>query len=58
MSCHTARATPENVVRGGTSSRGSPWASQAAISAAGTASCTGASPKPSAAPPAATIRET
>jgi hypothetical protein len=58
ISCHTARATAENVVRGGTSTSGSAYASQAATSARGTVSCTGATPKPSAAPPAATIRET
>ncbi len=58
ISCHTARATPENVVRGGTSTSGSPCSSQAATSPAGTVSCTGATPNPSAAPPAATIRAT
>lgn len=58
MSCQTARATPEKVVCGGTSTSGSSYASQAATSARGTVSCTGASPKPRAAPPAATIRET
>ncbi len=58
ISCQTARATPENVVRGGTSSRGSPCISHASTSAPGTVSCTGATPKPSAAPPAATIRAT
>lgn len=58
MSCQTARATAENVVCGGTSRSGSPYASQAATSAPGTVSCTGATPKPRAAPPAATIRAT
>ncbi|GAA3303729.1 hypothetical protein GCM10020295_53050 [Streptomyces cinereospinus] len=58
VSCQTARATPEKVVRGGTSSSGRPYASQAPTSAGGTVSCTGATPKPRAAPPAATIRET
>lgn len=58
ISCQTARATAENVVCGGTSRSGSSYASQAATSALGTVSCTGASPNPSAAPPAATIRET
>lgn len=58
MSCQTARATPENVVRGGTSMSGSSYALQASTSARGTVSWTGATPKPRAAPPAATIRET
>lgn len=58
MSSHTARATPENVVRGGTSSSGSPCRSHAATSADGTSSYTGATPKPSAAAPAATTRDT
>ncbi len=58
ISCHSARATAENVVRGGTSSSGSPCISHASTSAPGTVSCTGATPKPSAAPPAATIRDT
>ncbi|CAM5310216.1 hypothetical protein SALBM135S_05510 [Streptomyces alboniger] len=58
MSRHTARATPLNVVRGGTSTSGSPWRSQAATRAGGTVSWTGATPKPRAAPPAATMRDT
>lgn len=58
ISCQTARATPENVVRGGTSTSGRACAAQAATSAGGTVSCTGATPKPRAAPPAATIRAT
>ncbi len=45
ISCHSARATAENVVRGGTSSSGSPCISHASTSAAGTVSCTGATPE-------------
>lgn len=58
ISRHTARATALNGVADGTSISGSPQRSQAATRPRGTASCTGATPKPSAAPPAATIRPT
>lgn len=58
ISPHTARATAVNGVRGGTSTSGRPRRSHASASAAGTVSYTGVTPKPSAAPPASTIRAT
>lgn len=58
ISRHTARATAVKVVGGGTSSSGRPCRSHASTSSAGTVSYTGVTPKPSAAAPAATMRET